>query len=229
MKMLAIVSLVAVLLLSACSPGKTSPDVGSVQTAIAQTQSASNNSVSTISVSATNTLVPTNTSVPTSTSTPVALDTIDLSTILIQPGDLPAGASGAQIRTEPPAMFDEMPVGVNHIYQQFEYSGKVAGGVSVFIYEDSEDIDKGYLFLLDGLGDEAQELKGVGEKAHVISTDIPGSTASGLGMNFSDLVFERCYAVVHIRMTFTGDIDAISAYAQSLDNRLKELVCTNDA
>ena len=217
-KSLAIISMIIVLLLSACGSAQTNPDPGLIQTAIAQTQSVSTPLASQTSVPVANTPIPTD------TLTPIVLDTIDLSAVLIQAGDLPAGASGAQIRSVPPKMYDKMPAGVNRIYQQFEHSGKTAGGVAVILYGSPEDIDNGYLFLLGSMG-EAQEIAGIGEKAHILSSDIPGSTAAKLGLNFAEIVFERCHAVVHIRMTFTGDIDAISAYAQALDNRLRMLVC----
>ena len=218
-------------LLCACSPTTVQ-----IQKAIEQTQSAIPTSTTTKSPTSTSTISPTHTSIaipthtstaiPTSTSTltptDVQLAEISLDEILIQFGDLPAGYSGGQIRYVAPAMFNEMPPAEYTIYQQFAKSSDVSGGVTVFLYKSPQEIEEAFVNTVDGMGDSAKIVEGIGEKGVITYTSM---TVLGSKTEFGDIVFTRCNAVVHVRMTDIPDEIALSSYATRLDNRLIEILC----
>lgn len=149
----------------------------------------------------------------------VSLADVQLEPLLVQSGDLPAGVGGAQVRETPPEMFNALTVGEQRIYQQLERSSSPAGGVAVFLYSDAEARTKAYVTLSEGLGETARDAPGIGEEARVSALDFPGIIKS------TDLLFRRCAAVVHIRISGDTDTAPITAYAERLDKRLQEAVC----
>lgn len=222
MKKLLVISLL-VGLLCACSP-----TTEQIQKAIEQTQSAIPISTNTKSPTPTSTISPTHTStaIPTSTSTltptSVQLAELFLDEILIQDGDLPAGYSGGQIRYVAPEMFNELPLAEYTIYQQFAKSSDVSGGVTVFVYALPQKNEEAYVKTLEGLGDSARIVEGIGEKGAIYYISM---TVLGNKVEFGDIVFTRCNAVVHIRMTDISDELSLSSYATRLDSRLIESLC----
>lgn len=152
--------------------------------------------------------------------TAVPLDQIDLESLMVQPGDLPAGVSGAQVRDVAPKMFDGMPGALKTAYQQFARGDQPAGGVVVFLYEADADRDQGYGFILGGMG-TTTAVEGVGEQA----TATEPSKEVAAVLNFTDLLFQRCHAVAHIRMTGADTAASIAAYAKRLDKRLSSVAC----
>ena len=164
---------------------------------------------------------PTNTQEPTSTPTRIPLSDIELEEILVKDGDLPAGYSGAQISDTAPEMFDNLPEAENTINQQLAKGGEQKGGVTVFLYDSQDNLDSAFFKIKTGFSEEKQ-LDTVGEKAFItyFSQDI-----LGIKIQFGDLLFSRCNAVVHIRMTELSSEDSLIAYAKRLDKRLSELVC----
>ncbi len=161
------------------------------------------------------------TATPTATPTPIPFSQLNLETALIKSGDLPAGVSGAQIRSSAPEMFKNVPTADYTIFQQFEKKGNAAGGVAVFVYESPERVESAYQEILGGMG-ETKPSTDFGDKAN---TSILSMTVAGITLEFSEALFIRCHAVAHIRMTDIADINAIVAYAQRLDERLREFVC----
>lgn len=162
---------------------------------------------------------------------PMPLSEVDLEPILILPGDLPAGLSGAQVRDSLPEMFDEPPEAENQIYQQFQREGKAAGGVAVTLYESNADLDAAYTLLLGGFGDsdidssvtvERKVVSDVGERAETVTLQ---GTILGIVFDSVDLAFVRCGAVVHTRMSGSANLIDIVSYARRLDERLTSLVC----
>jgi hypothetical protein len=118
-------------------------------------------------------------------------------------------------------MFSGIPVAQNTIYIQFEKNGSVAGGVSVFLYENQSDLERAYQLVIDGFGDTKVTVE-VGDEAVVASFS---SSVGGVNLDVADLAFVRCSALVHIRMSKGADKDSITAYAKRLDNRLIPIVC----
>jgi len=171
------------------------------------------------------------TALPTLTPSPVPLSEINLEPILIISGDLPAGYSGAQIRTTPPEMFNNITNFNNAIYQQFEKDGKSAGGVAIFLFESVDNADIAFQKIVGGFGESGESanlkttvenISNVGEKATVVTIE---TSLSGLSMKFTDFAFVRCHAIVHIRMSDTVNADYLTGYGIRLDKRLSELVC----
>ena len=156
------------------------------------------------------------------TPTPIALADIDIEPLLIQDGDLPAGLSGAQVRSTPPNMFRDVTGASNQIHQQFARGDDPAGGVAVFLFEDTAARDQAYAVILDGFGDTIEAVD-VGEQGAAF---VPPEIMRRQGLNSYDLLFSRCSAVAHIRMSGEFmDIAMITAYAERLDQRLTEAVC----
>lgn len=203
MKYLAYPSLLALILIASCS---TAPSSSEIQTAIAQTQAAA----------------PTDTPVPAPTLIP--LSDIDLESILIQEGDLPAGYSGAQVRSAEGRRSDtELNKAVNSIFQQFSLQGESAGGVSVYLFESLADRDEAYNAILTGL-DETEGISQVGENAVKWSAYVP--LVGGLGtIEGSMVVFVRCESLVTVEMRRAVDVTGAISYSQRLDQRLQNDIC----
>ncbi|MCM1564740.1 MAG: hypothetical protein NC238_02050 [Dehalobacter sp.] len=222
MKKLLVLSL-SVCLLFACSPNSEQ-----IQKAIEQTQSAIPTSTNTKLPTNTSTISPTQTltplPTPTSTVTPTdfQIDDIFLDEILIQYGDLPAGLTGGHISYEAPEMFNELPLADYTIFQQFAKATEVSGGVTVFVYTSLEKIEEAYAKTVEGLGDSTKIVEDIGEKGVISYVSM---TVLGSKVEFGDLVFTRCNAVVHVRMTDISDETSLSFYATRLDNRLVESLC----
>jgi hypothetical protein len=155
--------------------------------------------------------------------TVVPLDQLDLESLLVQSGDLPAGISGAQVRDSAPKMFDGMPKALKTTYQQFAQGAKQVGGVAVFLYDNDADRDSAYQFVAKGMGTSLDTLTDTGEKAIATKTDKNDPLAA---LNFTDVLFQRCAAVAHIRLSGENlDQTAATAYAKRLDKRLSGAVC----
>ena len=140
-----------------------------------------------------------------------------LHTLLVQPGDLPAGFSAAQLRDKPPAMFDKLPASSFRLYQQLEYKGGTGGGVTLFMYDSKQDRERAYSLLSEGM-EHPPGREGIGEKACGVAAKLSAIIVS------TDLLFTRCLAVVHVRFS-TDDLPSADAYAKRLDRRLQPVVC----
>lgn len=153
----------------------------------------------------------------------VPLTEVDLEQLLVADGDLPIGVSAAQIRDAAPEMFEGMPAAEQVRYQQLARDGEQTGGVAVFLYGDEAARTEGYQLVADGFS-EAEPVADLGEQAIVT---LPNAQAAAIGLNFTDVLFQRCAAVVHIRLRNLEGEDSTSAiaYAKRLDERLEEAVC----
>ena len=163
------------------------------------------------------TLAPTETEAPpsTPTPTPAPLTALTLTPILVQPGDLPAGFSAAQVRDAPPGMFDDLPAWGWAVYQQLARGDDTGGGITVISYDDTGALADAYNLVRSGMGD-ALEMDDLGERAAL--------TMLGFGPGGGDVAFTRCGLLIHIRMV-GADRDGLTAYAQRLDKRLQSLPC----
>lgn len=156
---------------------------------------------------------------PTAIPTPVPLADIDLEPFLIQSGDLPSGYDGSQVFNEAPAMFDKAPHPINAINQRFEHKDETAGGVSVLLYESTDDVKKAYDVVVDGLVDDL-----IVQKPELGEGGVTSVIQIQKGLSFSEGAFHRCHAVVHVRFTI-NDERAVESYLERLDKRLQPLVC----
>ncbi len=167
----------------------------------------------------------------------IPLSEINLEELLIQPGDLPVGFSPSKISTEPPELFSEIAGYEYTVSQLFEQKEKIVGGVTVFLYENNADLEQYYSSIVEDLGESAFKVDGVGEKAsgYTINTteEILALDINELGKKillaqaliFTDLAFQKCHAIVHIRVIGTDNISVVKIYANILENRLASLVC----
>lgn len=157
------------------------------------------------------------------TQTQIQLSDIDLEEILIVPNDLPAGYSGGQAHEITIEQFTWVSYkGINNLYQEIARDNAQVGGVTVFIYENTNDALKTYQELLDAIGDSYEELKDIGDKGVYSTIDMK---ISGISVKNVSLVFTRCNASVNLGISGTTDIMGVSAYAKRLDERLSPLVC----
>lgn len=145
------------------------------------------------------------------------LGAVDLESLLIQDGDLPAGINAAQVKDTPPGMFTGLPRAVKAIDQRFQASGGNAGGVTVLLYDTTADRDTAYDSLVKGMGNGTKPYNGVGERATTLALSIV--------IDSVDVAFVRCHAVAYIRMSDTKQVDNATAYAARLDSRLRQVVC----
>lgn len=200
--------LVLVFLLAACAPS-----ASQIQTAIAQTQAA---------WTPTPTYAPTPTNTPIPTPTLMPLSELNLEDILIEPGDLPVGFSGAQIldsiygRYEP--QWKLKPVKVTT--QTFEVKGEDGGFVTVFLFDNDQDIENAFTVISNEVS-YPTKVTDIGSKG-VFGTFV--SAFSSIPSQ-TGVAFIECNAVVYIIFQNMSDTDAARAYAQRLDKRPIERVC----
>jgi hypothetical protein len=146
---------------------------------------------------------------------------LDLQSLSSQPGDLPEDYQGGQVLDELPKLFAEVPPAGRGFYRLIERDGAGAGGVAILLYPDSQQADRAYQLLFQGMGTEDSEVvDGVGERAQLYVF-----YQAGVSFRFVDLLFERCGAVVHIRLGETFNKEPVVSYAQKLDKRLSDAIC----
>jgi len=198
--------LVLLALLISCSP---SPEA--IQEALSQTQ--------------TSQPAPTKEFTPTFEPTPtkVPLEGLDLSEIIFQPYELPAGYSPSQIDSINPEKIKEMfgfePI--NWIWQDLEYKGEKGGYVTIYIFSIPDEAKIMYETYEDIFKDIENMAPDVGEKSVGVHAALTES---------SSIHFIRCNAFVSVVLTISPSISNFSDmvnYAMSLDARLAELVCIN--
>lgn len=152
---------------------------------------------------------------------PVAIDDLDLQALAILDGDLPPGYQGGQILDGLPKIFEGIPPAELAFYQLIEREGSGAGGVAILFFPDADQVSQAYEHLLKGMVIEETELiSELGERAHVYIF-----YQAGVSFRFVDALFERCGAVVHIRLGDTFNKDEAISYAKKLDQRLSEVIC----
>jgi hypothetical protein len=205
-----------VVTLASCS---SAPSKNTVQTAIAQTQTAQPTSTS----------IPTTTVLPTSTTIP--LSSIDLESILLLPGDLPTDIIGGQIRSKPPTGLTSLPKADQVIQQGFRAGELASDGVTIFLYNSVSDLDAAYTQVakIEEIG-TAQAHYDIGERISIalkVFNPLPLIGGDGLpGGTSVKLVFSHCHALVYIDLfSESASEDVATTYAQRLDERLSELVC----
>lgn len=154
--------------------------------------------------------------------TAVSLADLDLESLLVQNGDLPAGVSGAQIRDTAPEMPPKMPKTTKTVYQQLAVGNAEIGGVSVFLYEETADRDAAMAALTE-LIDPSGPINGIGEQA---VTNKASAAAGVMGRLTTDVIFRRCAAIVQISLDNQRyDQATVASYAKRLDKRLAGVVC----
>lgn len=208
-----IIIVASLFILAACRPSEAQIQAA-LETSLAQTQAAI--------PAATQTPTPEPTPTPAPTPTLVPLSKIDLEPILIQPGDLPAGYTGAQVRKMAPEMFEELPPYEAVFYQQFEHEGDVAGGVTVFAFNEPKRLDLAYKKILSGFGEDSRTTTGLGDRASYVSHS---TSLLGIDFKFIDLAFSRCSYIAHVRFTDTDNLTEAKSYAVRLQERLDPLLC----
>lgn len=161
------------------------------------------------------TFTPAPTATITVTATRVPLGALDIEPLLVQDGDLPAGYVAGQVSSDYPPMFYGIPRPDRTVSRELGLNGRGAGLVTVLLYERPDQLEAAYQFLLGGFGPNAEAVLETGERAQAVDS-------SG---NWVDLVFVRCRAVVHIRLTQRADVPVARDYAQRLDARLQPLIC----
>jgi len=170
------------------------------------------------------------TSVASSASLITPLAELNLEALVVQPGDLPIGVNAAQVLDVAPGMFDGMAIADQTLIQQLSVSDEQAGGIAIFLYESIFDANEAYRFIESGMSTNLEEVSSIGEKAIVTFMEkqvikVQGNSLE-VGSDSSDLLFSRCHAVVHIRISVDGLTKTkIEAYAKRLDKRLAPVVC----
>lgn len=148
-------------------------------------------------------------------------DALNLHSLVILDGDLPQNYAAGQVLQELPKLFAAAPPADRSFYQLIEQDGSGAGGVAILLYSDRQQSAKAYDHLLQGMGiEESEPVNGMGEHAQVYVF-----YQAGVSFRFVDLLFERCGAVVHIRLGETFNKESVISYAQKLDHRLTEMIC----
>ena len=147
--------------------------------------------------------------------TAAQLANLDLAPLLLEPGDLPAGLSEAQVKDTVPPGLKGVPTPAKAIDQRFQQNGNAAGGVVVLLYETPADVVAAYRLAV-GEGKTSDPQQDVGDTARLWPPNEIAKRAR--------VAFTRCHAYVDV--TFgQASSDEVTAYAKRLDARLQPLVC----
>ena len=187
MKKLSTLFSFVIILIAACQPSETV-----IQTAIAQTQAA----------------IPTATLIP--------FSALDLESILITSGDLPAGYEAAQIRSELSGFSKAAPTPDYYISQSFSYKGRMGGLIEILVYDDISNLQAAYKLTLNNLPGELNNVE-IGEGGEASALFFPVEAAS--------LSFFHCHAVVVIQFMETSVYADAVSYGKRLDERITPIVC----
>lgn len=188
-----IIILIAPLVI-ACSPSQEETQA-TAQASIAQTQIA----------------------MPTSTPTVIPFSSLNLESILIVEGDLPAGYSGGRYLTDPGVKPTNKKPPDYFIGRTLERNNHTSGVTGIIVYDDSATVKDLYqVSVQNALGKDYSKID-VGDMGVINSQHGPLDTVV--------IVFVRCNAVAVIQLVGTSDITALKTYATRLDHRIQPFVC----
>jgi hypothetical protein len=211
---------IAIELLTSCTVAQSGGEVPTVNT---QTQTALPINTTSFTLI---TALPSDTPTPVSTPTPFNVSKINLESILPQPSNLPTGITNAEIRNTLPDLYNGIDPTAKKIYQEFEKDNKYIGGIAILLYNSGSDAAANFTIILWHMGGNGHnvDVENLGEEAR---SSVPGEPLilGGGGGNGTDLLFQRCIAVVHIRILGEVDRDNLIYYAKELDDELIPIVC----
>jgi len=176
---------------------------------------------------------PTPTPTPMPTATLIPFSALQLDELIIQPNDLPAGVSGAQIsHHEKCDSAAGNKCAEYYINQDLAFEDNQHGQVEIWIYEERQYVSARYNVQLDIFKAECEKaekqcypgdpkpIPDLGESARMIDV------YNFIGADSFSIVFTRCNAVVLVNIRgVANDPDGVITYAQRLDERLTSIVC----
>jgi hypothetical protein len=158
-------------------------------------------------------------------SQPVPLTVEGLSSILVQPNDLPEGWTGDD------DIFDESPVDYDGptpavvLNQGLNEPGAriSSGNVVLWVFDTEDDARAAFenrsALIRRVIDANAEQLaQPIGEEALLV----PGH---GQTFILNQLVFRRCRAVVEISLGLAEEVDQVTTYGARLDQRMMPSVC----
>ena len=154
------------------------------------------------------------------------LSKINLESILIQPGDLPAGITGGQVSEMSDRMDSKYPKPTNNVYQELSENGKQIGEIVILLYDSDIDLNQVFSMITSRFPEIPQTPVDIGNKGVAFSgirkvrvLDMESS------VRVSSVVFTRCGAIAQITIVDSYAITPVKNYAQRLDQRITPLVC----
>jgi hypothetical protein len=156
---------------------------------------------------------------------PVPLTAEGLSSILIQPGDLPDGWSGDELFDESPVDYEGPTPRVVLNQWLVEPGAKFAsGGVVLWVFENTIDARTAY----ESRHDLIQRVVDADAERLMPSIGDQSLLVPGKGTTFvtNQIVFQRCTAVVEIDLGANDQVDWTTNFASRLDQRLQPSVCS---
>lgn len=157
------------------------------------------------------------------TVTPASLSPLDIEE-LIQPGDLPAEFEVGQMSHTPPDILESGPPAIQIFHQPVTEGRLTSEGVAVLIYENRSQADEAYQQITGVLEQEEplQDFPDLGEKALYYEKFTNGYLSSYT----TKIVYQRCQAVIFVSLfSPKAKAEVVTAYAQKVDDRLRQLVC----
>lgn len=140
--------------------------------------------------------------------------TIDLESLLIEPGDLPIGMTESQVIEDlVPGGFKDNPPPDRIIQQRIEDPdsyANVGGSVTVLFYKDRDIVQKSFDITVKGMDKDGVATNKIGEQAWVIVNAV---------------AFTRCNVLAYIVLNKDVDPDSLISFARRLDKRLQEPIC----
>ena len=176
---------------------------------------------------------PTPTPTPVPTVTLIPFSALQLDDLIIQPYDLPAGVTGAQINHHEECNPATDMCAEYYISQDLEFDSKQRGRIQIWVYEISTYPNIRYDVEVTGFTEECAraEHQCVAGYAPQSISDLGTSAVmidvyNYIGNDSYYIVFTRCHAVVKVEMrVVTNDPNNVIVYAQHLDERLTPIVC----
>ncbi len=135
------------------------------------------------------------------------LKDLNLESILIQDGDLPASMIAGQITDGSGGD----TIGASGFVKRVERAIEPDGVVTVLLYDDDTALQRDFKAVLPG----------------VTADGLPSTEVGAQAMTRGNIVlFVRCHALVAVRMAITPQVaQQTLGYAKRLDQRLQPLVC----
>lgn len=152
---------------------------------------------------------------------------LDLASLLFEEGDLPTGVGAGEPSNTAPGMFSKLSKADAVAAVPFTRRGERVGGVTALHYEDDTARDQAFASVAKGMGPSKP---GSPVNAVVNRTDEVGDQGIILFMQHGDLkatdvLFQRCSVVAHIRLSGENSRENALAYGKALDKRISQSAC----
>ena len=151
--------------------------------------------------------------------------TLDLAALLFKAEDLASGFAAGEPSDTAPGMFSKLPKPDAVASVPFTKQGERAGGITAFQYEDAAARDQAFASVAKGMGPSIPGKAVVERTDEIGDQGIIGVFVLAGGLGATDVLFQRCSVVAHIRLSGENTQESALAYGKALDKRISQSAC----